>query len=687
MRRLLPFLASTLLCAGCMAKTLQNDTLRQIASMDDYRAESALNCLAVVAHEPGNLPPFALLADGITQEQDTGVLSAINLFARNGFGNASQSISATVARNPKVQWTIASVADYTQLQAMRCACQWAVYGPEVACANCGGILSDPQTDPSPGPHFGVANRLARIPPGWLHHGNQRPPHNAFYKARYSDTWVWVLPEDIDKLNEFILVLLDIGTLNLSAPLLNPTDNPPVLVTLQWRQKPQQYYEFQRNREYFDETGLLTEKQLRALLCEYPTPVTTKTEDEIVNELKKLFVIDKDERREFIEWARSLNYRFPDYWWVRRRFPDYSRASKFTSLISERQYYDLQFKTKDWKVNRDREPKRAEEFDNEFKRLLNEVLNPGTVAKKIAEIAGLAGDFDIRLASYEDLFGKVGLTARQFALLNCDSLKPFYGYNDKFKSRVCSILCNRDELTLDEQYLTDTQLNELVSLTYARPTFDLKKATNLVDLGLLPQEIRKLKEFKPPKKGPYLASTESYYGTEEEYMVILYFAIYEYDEKKFLDKSGFFDDDRFQKAFFDNYLYDPKATQYALNNPRSQILTKVAQAAKVPTPQSKELVFEDYRVIKPEFVEYINMRLHQAKPPEGAFITLEEWRAMSTPYHGPRASIKPDGTVTQPTGLPARPPALVPPPIRESEPSRPAPIRPSKDELNRLKIND
>src|SRR5205823_7673165 len=101
-----------------------------------------------------------------------------------------------ISRSPRLQWTVDPAADYTQLEALRCACRWVVYGPADACDHCPGILSDPEHDPMPGPHFGVADRLARLPAGWLHVEKRHlAPAGACATGRYGDTCVWVMPED------------------------------------------------------------------------------------------------------------------------------------------------------------------------------------------------------------------------------------------------------------------------------------------------------------------------------------------------------------------------------------------------------------------------------------------------------------------------------------------------------------
>ena len=121
-------------------------------------------------------------------------------------------------------------AEYTQLEALRSACQWVLYGPERANGDYPGILDSPINNPYPGHHFGVADRLRQLPCGWLHVGRLiEVPLAACYKAHHGDTWVWVDSEGMKGLAEFTLVLLDIATLDLNDG--DASQAPPVLVTL------------------------------------------------------------------------------------------------------------------------------------------------------------------------------------------------------------------------------------------------------------------------------------------------------------------------------------------------------------------------------------------------------------------------------------------------------------------------
>jgi len=216
--------------------SLDRQTVSQIQSASDYRYQATLHALAMVAADPATLPSYALLSSGITSISDTGIVNPVS--AWGGMGGPeifrTEALGLTVAHSPQIQWTVSPVADYTQLEAMRCACRWVIEGPEQAGPDCAHILADPEADTSPGSHFGVAERLGRLPQGWLHVGRLCDvPVGACYKDHCGNTWVWVTRDGMEGLAGFTLVLQDIATLNVapSDGSLPANITPPLLVTL------------------------------------------------------------------------------------------------------------------------------------------------------------------------------------------------------------------------------------------------------------------------------------------------------------------------------------------------------------------------------------------------------------------------------------------------------------------------
>ncbi|HEY4308051.1 MAG TPA: hypothetical protein VGN12_01250 [Pirellulales bacterium] len=233
---LLLLIAST---AGCVTGSLARHTVTQSQSAADYRYQATLKALAAVAANPGTLPSYALLSNGTTSVTNIGIANSATLWRGNPLQFIQDSLMFTGTHAPMVQWTVSPVADYTQLEALRAACRWVLAGPEQMDADSLHILSDPETDFTPGTHFGVVDRLSRLPRGWLHVGGLRDiSTDACYREHCGDTWVSVGPDGLTGLAEFTLVMQDISTLDVAPSDGTPPANqtPPVLVTL-WLVEP------------------------------------------------------------------------------------------------------------------------------------------------------------------------------------------------------------------------------------------------------------------------------------------------------------------------------------------------------------------------------------------------------------------------------------------------------------------
>jgi hypothetical protein len=207
---------------GCMSLSLEAHTRGQMNTVTDLRYKQALDCLAAVAADPAALPNYCLLADGTTKITDMESLTSMLTWTRAVGSFASGTLGATASRSPSDSWTVSTAADYRNLEAVRAACRWVLYGPDRASPEAPGLLTNPETDHTRGPHYGVADRLAAIPGCWLHVGKLRDvPVDACYTGHCGDTWVWVLPGGLEGLSQFTLVLQDIVTLNVNTSLDNP----------------------------------------------------------------------------------------------------------------------------------------------------------------------------------------------------------------------------------------------------------------------------------------------------------------------------------------------------------------------------------------------------------------------------------------------------------------------------------
>jgi hypothetical protein len=230
--RVVVVLSLAFAATGCTALSLERHTVNQSQTVTDYRYHAALYALAMVAADPDTLPSYSLLANGVAAVTDTGLLGTTSTWSGAPEVFASQILGLTGSRSPNLLWTLSTVTEYTQLEAMRCACRWVLEGSERLCPDCLHVLADPETDLSPGPHFGVMERLTRLPQGWLHVGRLCDvPAQACYKEHCGDKWVWVMPEGTEGLAGFTLVLQDISTLNVIDPTAPAIVSPPTLITL------------------------------------------------------------------------------------------------------------------------------------------------------------------------------------------------------------------------------------------------------------------------------------------------------------------------------------------------------------------------------------------------------------------------------------------------------------------------
>jgi len=231
MRPWIVILACGLGCTGCTTFSLEHHTIAQAGTASELRYREVVDNLAMVAHDPYALPVYTSIFAGTAQVTDTAQIGSTTLWqhvartasAGNQSGFASEALNPQnplASRSVLENWTLDPIVVPEKLEAIRCACRWVVYGPERACADCPGLLASPEQAPFPGRHFGVADRLASLPPGWLHVGRHKDvPLCAAYKSHTGDTWVWVTPDGLQSLADFTLVLQDIARINSNSPTL------------------------------------------------------------------------------------------------------------------------------------------------------------------------------------------------------------------------------------------------------------------------------------------------------------------------------------------------------------------------------------------------------------------------------------------------------------------------------------
>ena len=180
--------------AGCSAPSLQRYALNQSMTITEMRYQQIMQGLAAVADNAGRLPSFALTAGGLANVTNTASIDSATVWAQAMKGFSSETLGIVGQHNPELQWTLDPVVSRPQLEAIRYAFTWAVYGPPPVGSRAREMLraltvqditdcpADGMVKQPPGYHFGVEEQLCRIPTGWLHIAKTRrvPKEADFY---------------------------------------------------------------------------------------------------------------------------------------------------------------------------------------------------------------------------------------------------------------------------------------------------------------------------------------------------------------------------------------------------------------------------------------------------------------------------------------------------------------------------
>jgi hypothetical protein len=214
------------ICAntGCTMMSLERHTVGQADSAIDLRYREIMENLAQVAVDRSTLPNFTTVFSGTVSVQDTGQLVLAPTWPVAGHvygGSASGVITPSFNRQISQNWTLDPIIVPEQLEAMRAALQWAIGGPQNVYPDSWSLLISPeQAQPGPYRHFGVVDKLASMPVGWLCAGQKADvPACAHYKAHCGDHWVWVTPDGMRGLADLTLVIQDIARVPINAPTL------------------------------------------------------------------------------------------------------------------------------------------------------------------------------------------------------------------------------------------------------------------------------------------------------------------------------------------------------------------------------------------------------------------------------------------------------------------------------------
>jgi len=212
-------------CTGCMMTSLDRNSVAQANTVMDLRYREVLDDAALIASCPAALPSYVSIFTGTSQITDTGTMVSTTMWqhvkaagAQNGF--ASEAANPQFSRQVFQNWALDPIMVPEKLEALRACYRWVVYGPQTLGARDTSLLASPDEDPSPGRHFGVADRLQALPPGWLHVGVLKDvPAAACLTAHCCDVWVWVLPDGMPGLADFTLIMQDIARVDSNSTTL------------------------------------------------------------------------------------------------------------------------------------------------------------------------------------------------------------------------------------------------------------------------------------------------------------------------------------------------------------------------------------------------------------------------------------------------------------------------------------
>jgi hypothetical protein len=208
-----------LVCAaastGCTTLAVERHALSQAATPTDIRYQEVLDNLAMVARDPSALPAYSSIFAGTAQVTDTSQFASTTAVGPGA--SSAQVVNPQFTRAVLGNWTLDPINAPEKLEAIRAACRWVIYDREFALRDAPGLLASPAQAPWPGRHFGVADRLDRLPKGWVHVGpRSQVPATARYRGHCGETWVWVMPADTKPLADFNLVLQEIARIDINS---------------------------------------------------------------------------------------------------------------------------------------------------------------------------------------------------------------------------------------------------------------------------------------------------------------------------------------------------------------------------------------------------------------------------------------------------------------------------------------
>jgi hypothetical protein len=206
---------------GCRTQfALRDNTLLTTDTLADINYHQVLNNLARFEKNPGAMPSLAVVNAGTVNLADQKSISAnatyvpTLTFAQqigSGLPILSLLFNPSASRNLSENWSLVPVTDVDNLRRIRCAYELLIGCETTDCDHC--------LDEIKRFYQGEQSDLdCIIPRGWYHVGcKDMVPPRACYVGHYCNTYVWVMPPDVDGLTRFTMTVIDLATGKPHAP--------------------------------------------------------------------------------------------------------------------------------------------------------------------------------------------------------------------------------------------------------------------------------------------------------------------------------------------------------------------------------------------------------------------------------------------------------------------------------------
>jgi hypothetical protein len=190
--------------------------------LTDLNYQQILDNLARFVNNPGAMPTIAVVNSGTVTVADELAVNSNATYAPtltfaqqagSGLPLLSLLLNPSGSRNLTENWSLEPVVDIDNLRRIRCAYQLLVLdGAEYSdCIPCRQLLERF--------YVGEQDRLdCLLPRGWYQVGCKKDvPKDAMYVGHCGETYVWVMPDQLDGLTVFTMTVIDLATGRPHAP--------------------------------------------------------------------------------------------------------------------------------------------------------------------------------------------------------------------------------------------------------------------------------------------------------------------------------------------------------------------------------------------------------------------------------------------------------------------------------------